>query len=96
MKLRIEKAIYGGAGLARIDAADEGGATHAGKTAFVPLTLPGERVEAHVVEDKRGFVNAEVDSVLEPPLHARRASLPLLRKSCGGCSYQHADYATPA
>ena len=33
MKLRIEKAIYGGDGLARIPA---------GKTVFVPGTLPGE------------------------------------------------------
>jgi 23S rRNA (uracil1939-C5)-methyltransferase len=37
MKLRIEKAIYGGAGLARI-----GEGELAGKTVFAPLTLPGE------------------------------------------------------
>ncbi len=43
MKLRIEKAVYGGDGLARI-AADE--AASAGKTVFVPGTLPGELVEA--------------------------------------------------
>ena len=37
MKLRIEKIVYGGGGLARI-AADEAAA--AGKTVFVPGTLP--------------------------------------------------------
>ena len=40
MKLQIEKAIYGGAGLARAD----------GKAIFVPFTLPGEVVEAHVTK----------------------------------------------
>ena len=48
MKLRIEKAIYGGDGLARIPQ---------GKTVFVPATLPGELVEAHITEERRGFAN---------------------------------------
>ena len=53
MKLHIEKCVYGGAGLARAD----------GKTIFVPFTLPGELVEAHITEDKRSFANAELDAV---------------------------------
>ena len=63
MKLRIEKAIYGGAGLARI-----GEGEFAGKAAFLPLTLPGEFVEAHIIEDKRSFVDAEADTILERSL----------------------------
>jgi len=43
LKLRIEKAIYGGAGLARSE----------GKAIFVPFTLPGEEVEAHIAEESR-------------------------------------------
>jgi 23S rRNA (uracil1939-C5)-methyltransferase len=40
MKLQIEKAVYGGAGLAhQTEGADEG------KTVFVPFTLPGEVIE---------------------------------------------------
>ena len=54
MKLCIEKAVYGGAGLAR----DEG------KAVFVRFTLPGELVEAHVVEDRTSYANAKLDSVL--------------------------------
>ena len=53
MKLSIEKAVYGGLGLARVE----------GKTVFVPLALPGEEVEAHIIEDKRSFANAELDAV---------------------------------
>ncbi len=87
MKLRIEKAIYGGSGLARLG---EGGL--AGKTAFVPLTLPGELVEANISEDKRSFINAEADSILEPSPH-RTTPACVFFGNCGGCSYQHADYA---
>ncbi len=87
MKLRIEKAIYGGSGLARV-----GGGELAGKTAFVPLTLPGELVEAHIIEDKRSFINAEVDAILEASHDRTPPDCPYFG-SCGGCSYQHADYA---
>jgi 23S rRNA (uracil1939-C5)-methyltransferase len=87
MKIRIEKSIYGGSGLARV-----GEGELAGKTVFVPLTLPGELVEAHIVDDKRSFINAEVDSILAASPHRMTPSCPYFG-SCGGCSYQHADYA---
>lgn len=82
MKLQIEKCIYGGAGLARAD----------GKAVFVPFTLPGETVEAHITEDKRSFANAELDAVLEP---SQERAAPACRYfgECGGCHYQHATYA---
>ncbi len=81
MKLRIEKCIYGGAGLARAD----------GKTIFVPYTLPGELVEALVTEDKRSFANAELGAVLESA--PERTAPPCeYFGQCGGCQYQHATY----
>lgn len=81
MKLRIEKPIYGGAGLARAD----------GRAIFVPFTLPGEEVEAEVVSDKGGFATAELQSVLEPS--PSRTEPPCLYFGrCGGCHYQHAAY----
>ena len=82
MKLQIEKCIYGGAGLARAE----------GKAVFVPLTLPGEVVEAHIVEDKGSFANAELDAVLEPSAERAGALCEYFRQ-CGGCQYQHATYA---
>jgi 23S rRNA (uracil1939-C5)-methyltransferase len=87
MKLRIEKTIYGGSGLSRVREGE-----FAGKTVFVPLTLPGELVEAHIVEDKRSFINAEVDSILEASPHRTAPKCPYFGR-CGGCSYQHGDYA---
>ena len=58
MKLRIEKAIYGGATLARVPA--DGPADLAGKAVFVPLALPGELVEAAVVPDPEAGVGLHV------------------------------------
>jgi 23S rRNA (uracil1939-C5)-methyltransferase len=81
MRLQIEKCIYGGAGLARFD----------GKTIFVPFTLPGEVIEAHIVEDRKSFANAELDAVLEPSNERVIAPCEYFGQ-CGGCQYQHATY----
>ena len=81
MRLQIEKCIYGGAGLARAD----------GKAIFVPFTLPGEVVEAHIVEDKNSFANAELDAVLQSSNERSAAPCEYFCR-CGGCQYQHATY----
>jgi 23S rRNA (uracil1939-C5)-methyltransferase len=90
MKLRIEKAIYGGAALARVPA--DGPADLAGKAVFVPLALPGEVVEATIASDRRSYITATLDSVLEPA-PARITPGCEYYGRCGGCHYQHADYA---
>jgi 23S rRNA (uracil1939-C5)-methyltransferase len=82
VKLRIEKSVYGGSGLARAD----------GKAIFVPLSLPGEVVEAAITQDKSGFANAELQSILEAS-PARTAPACAYFGECGGCHYQHAAYA---
>lgn len=82
MKLRIEKSVYGGSGLARAD----------GKAIFVPLSLPGEVVEAAITQDKGGFANAELQSVLEVSPARTAPACPNFGR-CGGCHYQHAAYA---
>ncbi len=80
MKLRIEKAIYGGDGLAR---APEG------KTVFVPGTLPGELVEATIASDKRSFATGALGSVLEVSPERVVPACEYVPR-CGGCQYQHA------
>jgi 23S rRNA (uracil1939-C5)-methyltransferase len=82
MKLRIEKCVYGGAGLARAE----------GKAIFVSFTLPGEVVEAHIAQDKNSYANAELDAILQP---AEQRTAPPCEYfgPCGGCQYQHATYA---
>jgi 23S rRNA (uracil1939-C5)-methyltransferase len=82
MKFAIEKAVYGGAGLARPD----------GKAVFVPLTLPGETVEATIRRDKGSFAEADLLAVMEPSADRVIAPCPYYG-TCGGCQYQHATYA---
>ena len=79
--VQIEKPIYGGAFLARVE----------GKAVFVPLALPGEQACVRVVEEKRGYATAEVEEVVTA---AAERVVPACRHFgvCGGCQYQHADY----
>jgi 23S rRNA (uracil1939-C5)-methyltransferase len=87
MKLRIEKAVYGGDGLARIPADDT---ASSGKTVFVPGTLPGELVEARIATDRRSFSTGELDAILEPSPERVVAGCEYVPR-CGGCQYQHAS-----
>ena len=83
MKLTIEKLVYGGEGLAHSD----------GQTIFVPFVLPGEVVEAQVIDRKKKFVRARLLEVLTPS--PDRASPPCPHfTDCGGCDYQHMAYET--
>jgi 23S rRNA (uracil1939-C5)-methyltransferase len=81
MKLKIEKQIYGGSGLARDN----------GKAVFVPFTLAGEEVEARIVEDHGSYANAELQAVVEASPHRAQPPCPYFGE-CGGCHYQHARY----
>jgi 23S rRNA (uracil1939-C5)-methyltransferase len=78
----IEKPIYGGAFLARIE----------GKAVFVPLALPGEEARIRIVDGKRGFATAEVEDIVTASPQ-RVAPLCPHFGACGGCQYQHAAYA---
>ena len=80
--VRIEKPIYGGAFLSRID----------GKAVFVPMALPGEDARVRVTQDKRGYASAEIDEIISA---APERTTPPCRHfgTCGGCAYQHANYA---
>jgi 23S rRNA (uracil1939-C5)-methyltransferase len=86
MRLQIEKVVYGGAGLAHQTEGED-----TGKAIFVPFTLPGEIVEAHLLEQKNAFGEASLLQVLTasedrvPPRCAHFGQ-------CGGCHYQHAAY----
>jgi 23S rRNA (uracil1939-C5)-methyltransferase len=87
VEFTIEKWVYGGEGLARIEADDQGRR----KAVFVPFVLPGETVEATVIEDRAGFARARFDSIEKPAL-ARVPPMCQYFFRCGGCQYQHADY----
>ena len=98
VELTIEKLVYGGEGLARLasetavtqppSAVDVAGRA---KTVFVPYVLPGEQVEATIVEERSGFARATLERVLTPSPLRLVPPCPYFEK-CGGCHYQHMSY----
>lgn len=88
MQLEIEKLIYGGDGLARHAQPNE----PRGKAVFVPFAIPGEHVEAALVEERPGFIRARVEKILQASPQRIEPRCPYFVR-CGGCHYQHIDYA---
>jgi 23S rRNA (uracil1939-C5)-methyltransferase len=86
MKLELEKAIYGGACLAHQTEGDD-----TGKTVFVPFTLPGEIIEASLIEQRDSFEEASLDRVLTASQDRVQPKCSHFGQ-CGGCHYQHAAY----
>src|ERR1035438_4063702 len=81
--VQIEKPIYGGAFLARVE----------GKAVFVPLTLPGEQAQVRITQSKPGYATAEADEIVRAAPERVVPACPHFGV-CGGCHYQHTDYAT--
>ena len=79
--VEIEKPVYGGAFLARIE----------GKAVFVPLTLPGEQARVRITQSKSAYAIAEAEQILRASPE-RIAPACSHFGSCGGCHYQHTNY----
>jgi len=80
--LTIEKLVYGGDGLARLE----------GKVVFIPYVLPGETVRAKVEQIKNDLWRGRLVEVIEPSPSRVAAPCPYFQR-CGGCQYQHIDYS---
>ena len=77
---------YGGDALGRLD----------GKAVFVRGGIAGELVRAEIIEDRGHFARARVIEVLEPSpdrVQPRCLHFGFESASCGGCTWQHIDYA---
>jgi 23S rRNA (uracil1939-C5)-methyltransferase len=82
LSLSIEKLIYGGDGLAHTE----------DSTVFVPFVLPGEQVLASVRNRKKKLVHANLTEVKQPSTARIKPTCPHFGH-CGGCHYQHIDFA---
>jgi 23S rRNA (uracil1939-C5)-methyltransferase len=81
-EVRLSSLAYGGSAFGRLED---------GRAVFVPLALPGELVRARAVDEKTGFVRAELEAVLEAsPQRIQPRCLHF--GVCGGCHYQHISY----
>ncbi|GHU65786.1 23S rRNA (uracil-5-)-methyltransferase RumA [Spirochaetia bacterium] len=78
---RIEAIAAGGAGFAR----------HEGRSVFAELTAPGDLARLRITEEKRGWLRAELEDLIETSPQRIKAPCPLYAR-CGGCSLQHLAY----
>lgn len=79
--ITIEKLVYGGAGLGRID----------GQVVLTPYVLPGERVRIDEGEKRGGVLRAGLLDVEQKSAARVDPPCPYFGR-CGGCHYQHASY----
>lgn len=82
--VEVTAPVYGGECIGRLPD---------GRAVFVPYTLPGELARVELVEEKRGFARARLLEVVRPAAE-RIAPRCAHYGVCGGCHYQHTDYAT--
>lgn len=81
--LKFEKLVYGGDCLGRLPD---------GRAVFAPFILPGEVAEVEIREEKDRFLRAHLVKILEASPDRIEAPCPYFTQ-CGGCHYQHLDYA---
>ena len=81
LQLEIQDVAFGGKGVAR----------HDGKVYFVPFTIPGEKITARVLRQKKNFGEAELLHVETASPDRTEPPCPYFGR-CGGCSYQHIAY----
>jgi len=80
--LTIEKLVYGGEGLARLE----------GRVVLIPYVAPGEVVRAEVERVKNDLFRGRVIEVVSAPPARVPAPCPYFGR-CGGCHFQHLEYA---
>jgi 23S rRNA (uracil1939-C5)-methyltransferase len=80
--LTIEKLVYGGNGLSRLG----------GKVVLTPFVLPGEVVRVEIERAKNDLGRGRLLEVLQPSPSRVTPGCPYFQR-CGGCQYQHIDYA---
>ncbi len=81
LDLTIEKLVYGGEGLSRVD----------GEVIFTPFVLPGEVVSVEPASSKKNAQRANLIGVTQPSQDRVDPLCPIFGE-CGGCHYQHIDY----
>jgi len=81
MELTIEGISHNGEGVSRNE----------GKVIFVPYAMPGEIVQADILEEKKNYSRATLREIIKSSNQRTQPNCPYYYQ-CGGCSYQHINY----
>lgn len=79
MELKIEKVAHGGVFVARPE----------GKVVFVEDVLPGEIVEAEIIDEKSNFLRATPTKILEASPHRQKHIWEDAERGAGGADFGH-------
>jgi tRNA/tmRNA/rRNA uracil-C5-methylase (TrmA/RlmC/RlmD family) len=82
ISLAIHDLAFGGEGVGRVD----------DFVIFVPFVIVGETVEVEITEVKKNFARAKLLRVVTPSPERVTPECKYFTQ-CGGCQYQHIDYA---
>jgi 23S rRNA (uracil1939-C5)-methyltransferase len=83
-ELTLDEMAHGGSAIGR----------HAGRAIFVPYAIPGERIAARITDDRTRYAFAEGVTLLDPsPQRVTPRCAHFGPGRCGGCHFQHIDYA---
>ncbi len=85
VRVRITALTYGEAAIGEIQEGD-----HKGLKMFVPLTIPGELIDATITEVHERYRKGSAHAIIEPSPHRIAPPCPLFG-TCGGCSHQHIE-----
>ena len=81
IKVNIEKLVYGGKGLGKID----------DRVCFVPFVLPEEEVSVKITNEKKSFIECQPVEILKSSPY-RVEPVCKYFTYCGGCDYMHIQY----
>ncbi len=82
VRVELTGVAHGGEAIGRVE----------GRVVFVPYGLPGEVVVAEITQDKGDYARAEIVEI-ERPAPERTVPPCVYFGTCGGCQWQHAEYA---
>lgn len=80
--ITIEKPGGRGVGIGRLN----------GKAVFVPFSATGDTILLKIEKEKKSFIRGKIAKLITPSHHRREAPCPYAG-TCGGCAYQHIEYA---
>lgn len=80
--VKIEGVAFGGDGVARVRE----------MVLFVPFTVDGDRAAVRITDVKKTFMRGKLEQLVQPSPGRATPKCPYYLR-CGGCQYQHIDYA---
>jgi tRNA/tmRNA/rRNA uracil-C5-methylase (TrmA/RlmC/RlmD family) len=82
LELSIDSVAFGGSGIGRFQ----------DLVVFVPFSVDGDQIEVEIVDVRRSYATGRICRILNPSVFRTEPNCLDYRR-CGGCQYQHINYA---